>query len=81
MVIMSKLNKLKFDLLQHLPYLLDLASKDFCIIPILKKNISRGKNMTNIEINNAVMFRLRQSFFMIQNGGSNVGPNGDYVEK
>ena len=87
---MAKINKLKFKLLPHAPYSLDLAPSGYFLFPNLKKWLSGQRFANNKEVESAV------NVYFVKIGGSHykqgigtiehrwekcIELKGDFVEK
>jgi len=86
----GQINKLKFELLPHAPYLPDLAPSDYFLFPNLKKWIGGKRFANNKEVESAVDgyfealdgSHYKQGIEAIEHSWEKcVELKGDYVEK
>ena len=84
------LETLKFEVLSHLPYSLDLAPSDFHIFPHLKRDLKGTHFTSDDEVKQAVMLWIKQrtpEFFidgmrkLVLCWEKCIERQGDYVEK
>ena len=62
---MSKLHKLKYELVRHPPYSPDLAPSDYYLFPNLKKWLGGKRFTSNSDVMDAVSYILRTSINLI----------------
>lgn len=90
LIAMAKINELKFQLLPHAPYSLDLAPSDYFIFPNLKKWLGGKRFSNNEEVESAVEgyfeeidgSHYKQGIEAIEHRWQKcIELQGDYVEK
>jgi histone-lysine N-methyltransferase SETMAR len=87
---MGKLRNLRYELLEHPPYLTDLAPSDFCLFPKLKLFLAGQRFYSNQEATAAVeryfadltKNHYRDGIMVLEHRWNKcISIKGDYVEK